>query len=71
MDGFRTRYVTLSCPGEAYFLYESWPMSDQTKMTCFIFVFNNSSLKFLTVKIVSAVPGSHVLYLQEVSDLHS
>ena len=28
----------LSCPGDAYFVYESWPMSDQTKMTYFDFL---------------------------------
>ena len=55
MDGFRSRHVTLSYPGDAYLVYESWPMSDQTKMICFFFVYKNSSLKFLTVKIVSAV----------------
>ena len=32
-----TRYVTLLCPGDAYFVYESRPMSDQTKMTVFLF----------------------------------
>ena len=37
VDGFRSRHVTLSCPGEAYFGYEPWPMSDQTKMACFYF----------------------------------
>ena len=42
-------------PGDAYFEYESWPMSDQTKMTCYIFVCKNSSLEFLTIKILSAV----------------
>ena len=55
MDEFRSRHVTVSCPGDAYFVYESWPMSDQTKYHVFIFVFENSSLKFLTVKIVIAV----------------
>ena len=55
MDGFRSRHVTLSCPSDAYFVYESWPMSDKTKMTCFIFVYKNSSLNFLAVKIVSGV----------------
>ena len=37
VHGFRSRHMTLSCPGDAYFVYESWPMSDQTKMTCFYF----------------------------------
>ena len=55
MDGFRSRHVTLSCPGDSYFVYESWPMSDQTKIICFFFFCKNSSLKFLTVEIVSAV----------------
>ena len=35
VDGFRSRHVTLSCPGDAYFVYESCPMRDQTKLTCF------------------------------------
>ena len=30
VDGFRSRHVTLSCRGDAYFVYESRPMSDQT-----------------------------------------
>ena len=55
MDGFRSRHVALSSAGDAYFVHEFWPMSDQTKMTCFYFVSKNSSLKFLAVKIVSAV----------------
>ena len=55
MDAFRSRHVTLSYPGDAYFVYESWPISDQTKMTCFIFVYKNSSVQFVAVKIVSAV----------------
>ena len=29
--------MTLSCPGDAYFVYESCPMGDQTKLTCFYF----------------------------------
>ena len=37
VDGFRSRHVTLSCPGDAYFVYESCPMRDQTKLTCFHF----------------------------------
>ena len=56
MDGFRSRDVTLSCPGDAYFVYESWPIYDQKKITYFLFSSKkNSSLKFVTVKIVSAV----------------
>ena len=47
--------MTLSCPGDAYFVYGSWLMSDQTKITCFFFVYKNSSRNFLAVKIVSAV----------------
>ena len=66
VDGFRSRYVTLSCPGDAYIVYESWPMSDQTKITFFIFVYKNSSLK-----CQNRMRCSRVLYLQEVSDLHS
>ena len=30
-------YVTLSCPRDAYFVYESCPMRDQTKLTYFYF----------------------------------
>ena len=37
VDGFRSRHVTLSCPGDAFFLCESWPMSDQAKLTCLYF----------------------------------
>ena len=37
VDGFRSRYVTLSCPGDAYFVYESWRMNDQTKITSLYF----------------------------------
>ena len=37
MDGFRSRHVTPSCPGDAYFVYESCPMRDQTKISCFYF----------------------------------
>ena len=55
VDGFRPRHVTLSCLGNAYFVYESCPMSDRTKLTCFHFRLINSSLKYLAVKIVSAV----------------
>ena len=37
MDGYRSTVVTLSSSGDAYFVYESRPMSDQTKMTCLYF----------------------------------
>ena len=37
VDRFRSRDVTLSCPGGAYFVYESRPMSDQIKITCTCF----------------------------------
>ena len=37
VDGFRSRHLTLSCPGDAYFVYEPQPMSDQTKTACFYF----------------------------------
>ena len=69
MDGFRSRHVTLLCPGDAYFVYESCPMSDQTKLTCFCF-----RLMKLESEILSCEDRkrcSRVLYLQEVSDLHS
>ena len=55
VGGFRPRHVTLSCPGDAYFVYESWPMYDQTKITCFFFGYKNSNLKNISVKIASAV----------------
>ena len=32
-DGFRSRHVTLSCPGDAGFVYESWPMCDKCSGT--------------------------------------
>ena len=38
VDGFQSQHVTLSCLGDAYFKYESYTMSDQTKLTCFMFV---------------------------------
>ena len=47
VDGFRSRNVALSCPVDAYFVCESWPMSDQANTICLIFVYKNSSLKFL------------------------
>ena len=69
MDGFRSRHVTLSCLGDAYFVYVSCPTIDHTKLTCFY-----SRL----IKLESEILGcqnrkrcSRVLYLQEVSDLHS
>ena len=37
VDGFRSRRVTLSCPDDAYFVYESWQMRDQKKMTYFYY----------------------------------
>ena len=33
--GFWSRHVTLSCAGDAYFVYQSCPMPDQTKLTFF------------------------------------
>ena len=33
VDGFRSWHVTPSCPGDVYFVYESCPMRDQTKLT--------------------------------------
>ena len=42
VDGSRPRLVTLSCPGDAYFVYESWPISDQTKLTFFCFRLNKT-----------------------------
>ena len=60
MDGFRSRHVTLSCLGDAYFVYESCPMSNQKKLTCEILVFKISSLKYLAAKIVSTVVGYYI-----------
>ena len=66
MDGFRSRDVNLLCPGGAYSVYESRPMSDQTKMTF-------SSLEKLEPEIFNCQNRKRcrirVLYLQEVSDL--
>ena len=67
MDGFRFRDVTLSCPGDAYFVYEPRPIYDQTKTTCFYF-----RLKKLEPEILNCRNRrrcSRVLYLQEVSEL--
>ena len=35
VDKFQSRHMTLSCPGDAYFVYESCPMRDQTKLANF------------------------------------
>ena len=63
----RSRHVTLSCLGGAYFVYESRPKSDQTKNSCFSF-----RLQTLEPDIQNCENRqrcSRVLYLQEVSDL--
>ena len=69
VDGFRSRPVTLSCPGDAYFVYESCPMRDQTKLTC---------LYFRQIKLESEILSCQnrkrcrrVLYLQKVNDINS
>ena len=69
MDGFRSRHVTLLCLGNDYFVYESWPMSDQTKMACFYFRLLKLESEILSCQRRKRC--SRVLYLQEVSDLHS
>ena len=33
VDEFGSRHVTLSFPGDAYFVYETWPMSYPTRVT--------------------------------------
>ena len=56
VDGFRFRHVILSCPGDAYFVYESRSKDDQTKITCFCFCLEKKlEPDILTAKIVSAV----------------
>ena len=70
MDGFRSQHVTLSCPGDAYFVCESWPMSDQTKITC-LFLFSSIKLESSILNGQNFKRCSRVLYVQEVSDLHS
>ena len=67
VDGFRSRHVTLSCPGDAYFVYEPRPMSDQTKMTCFFFRLIKLESEILSCQHRKRC--NRVLYLQEVSDL--
>ena len=62
-------YDPLSCPGDAYFVYESCPMSDQIEMTCFNF--RRIKLKSEILSCQNRKRCSRVLYLQEVSDLHS
>ena len=62
MDGFRSRHATLSCPGDAYFVYESWAISDQTKLTCFYFRLPKLESEILAVKIVSAVVAYYCIY---------
>ena len=34
-DGFRSRHVTLSCPGDAHLVHESCPMRDKKKTDIF------------------------------------
>ena len=41
VDGFRS----LSCPGDAYFVYESCPMSDRTKLAMLIVLSMNNILE--------------------------
>ena len=69
MDGFRSRHVTLSCPGDACFVDESWPMSDQT--INYIIYFRLEKLESEILNYQNCKRCSRVLYLQEVSDLQS
>ena len=59
----------VSCPGDAYFVYESCPMRDQTKLTCFYFRLIKLESEILSCQ--NRKRCSRVLYLQEVSNLHS
>ena len=59
----------LSCPGDACIVYESCPMSDQTKLTCFYVRLIKLESEILSCQ--NRKRCSRVLYLQEVSDLHS
>ena len=54
----------LSCPGDAYFVYESCPMSDQTKLTCFYFRLIKLESEILSCQ--NRKRYSRVQYLQEV-----
>ena len=65
MAGFRS----LSCPGDAYFVYESCQMSNWTKLT--MFIFSSSILESEILSCQNRKRCSCVLYLQEVSDTHS
>ena len=67
--GFRSRHVTLSCPGDAYFVYESCPMRDQTKLTCFYFRLIKLESEILSRQ--NRKRCSRVVHLQQVSDLPS
>ena len=60
--------MTLSCPGDAYFVYESWPIYDQTKMTCFYFRLKNK-LEPEVLNCQNRKLCRRVLYLQQVSNL--
>ena len=57
MDEFRSRHVTLSCPGDAYYIYGVRSLANKRSDTndMLYFVYKNSDLKFVTAKIVSAV----------------
>ena len=68
MDGFRSQHVTLSCPSDAYLVYESCPTSDLTKLKCF---FLSKELESEILSCQNRKRSSRVLYLQEVNDLNS
>ena len=59
--------MTLSCLGDAHFVYESRPMGDQTKMTwcCFRLL----KLEPETLNCLNCKRCFRMLHLQEVSDL--
>ena len=59
----------LLCSGDAYFVYKSCPMSDQTKLTCFYFRLIKLESEILSCQ--NPKRCSRVRYLQEVGDLHS
>ena len=52
VDGFRSRHVTPLCPGDAYFLNESCPMRDQTKLKYFCFRLIKLDSKYFADEIV-------------------
>ena len=68
MDRFRSRDVTRSCSGDAYFVHESWPMYDQKKNVMFSF-WSETKLEPQSLICQNGMRCSRVLHLQEVRDL--